>query len=263
MGKFIKYVGNPYLDRFQSNGKITTNAQRLPNLMQISLSRAAFSLIELMIALSILAIGIMAILGNYASMKSSRIAVSDETKIQSTVSSIAERLASEKFSTLGTVGSWTSGRFFDVISTDRSPLTEFSTIPLDNLISQGFELNPSGVSNLRVFIEFYRGETSFDVPGVASSKKFGLLDAGTLGGAYTAISGTGSFSARFSVPLNRTNSRLNAIPPYASLAIGDVMLIRILALWGDDGVDNDANQDGYDDNARRIEFFTARRDDSG
>ena len=225
-------------------------------------TRRGFSLMEVMMALIILSVGLLALVGNHSTLGSARRTIGSESRAQAMVKAVSERLASDSFTALGTGANWSAGRFMDG-GLGRAPFTETAANDQDSLMKQGFITQDSGIEHLRIYIEYYRGLTSFDIPGDPSSKRIGLLDGGNVGGQFGSLTGTDSFNAFFRIRANRDAARLAQNPPSIAIISGDPMVIRVVALWGDDGVFLDANNDGNDDDARRMEMFLARRDDSG
>lgn len=224
--------------------------------------RGGFTLIEVMLAMVVLSVGLLAIIGNHSTLGSARRIIGTESRAQAMVKAVSERLASDPFTTLGTSVSWSAGRFMDG-GLGRAPLTETAVNDQDSLKKQGFLTQDSGVDHLRIYIEYYRGITSFDIPGDVATKRVGMLDGGAVGGQFGSLTGSDSFNAFFKIRAHRDAARLAQNPPSTAIIAGDPMVIRVVALWGDDGVFQDADNDGNDDDAKRMEMFLARRDDSG
>lgn len=63
----------------------------------------------------------------------------------------------------------------------------------------------------------------------------------------------------FRNPSYRTLTRLLSNRPTAIIRPSDPLLIRIMAVWDDDGVDNDADGDGKDDDGRSFTIMTGRK----
>lgn len=238
--------------------------------LSIATSRRGFTIVETLIALSVMVVGILALMGAIGNLNQSRTTVDDELRIQALTRSILERLASLPWSDLGgnstaSTAQWSHARFLGMaVSTSdtaycQPPLTATAAEPENNFIAQQLATQSVPVKNLRIFIEYYRG---LDIPATPAPTAPivagpGLMDGSAAGLAkYTSSS---QFSACFRNSAQRLSTRLASANPTTLIRSGDPLVIRVIAVWDDNGITNDGNGDGYDDDSRYIEFFTARK----
>lgn len=231
------------------------------------------SIVEVLIALSIISVGILALLSSISTLSSSRNAVDSDIQVQMLVRGIAERIQSENWTTLGsdapglTSAPWSVMRCFNVpvhtgpsdTSFNNPPLTQSATAAADNLLSQRFLTHPLPQRNLRVFVEYYR---ALDIPASATLPAPILSGPGLMDGSVASLTRYASADASISAfrnPSYRTLTRLLSNRPTAIIRPSDPLLIRIMAVWDDDGVDNDADGDGKDDDGRSFTIMTGRK----
>ena len=137
-----------------------------------------FTIIEVMISLSIMAIGISAILSHMMTLKSVREASRDAVILENLVGELVERFSGSRWEVLGTTASkWSLPRPAIATAGAAGPMTD-SIIPSDNsLISLGILQKPTGIRDLKIYIDYYRGMTEYDdATGAVIPNKLGLMD---------------------------------------------------------------------------------------
>jgi hypothetical protein len=209
------------------------------------LYRAAFSLLEAMIALTILAVGTLAVLGNITSLNTGRQATEERQKVQAVVRSLTERLQSADWGTMRTDDlPWTLGRYESGGSTfpnDRTtPMTDTTSaaapdclLPMTSDGRKGLSIltEPSGLENLQVWLEYYRGsDFDRDRDGTIASDEAGLLDV------RDDLNGDGEISKEEVEKSKNQRSnvrsfRFNELPTAYPDPEGTVLL-RLIITWG-------------------------------
>jgi len=200
-------------------------------------------MIEVMIALTVLAVAITAILGNYQVLNSARTDTAARGAVSEIGRAILDRITAGDLRALGAetpIGGVVAQPWSLVRSEDlpalRPPLTQNAADPADDLITQGLIPGPVPVEGLRVYIEYYRGLQVLDISTGA------VLFSGVLDENYVA---RGDFRAAFANPGWRDARRLATNQaPIGQVAEDDPVVIRIVITWG-------FNQ--------RLEFYTTKR----
>lgn len=236
-----------------------------------SIGRQGFSLVEVLIALSVMAVGILALMSSIGALHSSRNTAADANRVHALVQTISERLASLPWDTLGNrdnpTAPWSQSRSAGMAislvnshtSYNRPPLTENAVLDEDNLLKQGLLSQPARVRNLRVYIEYYRALqiSAAPAPTAPILAGPGLMDGSAAGlPRYTTPQGMNTAIRSAAI---RTATRLSSNNPTTIIRTNDPIAIRVVAFWDDDGVFTDANGDGIDDDALRFELITARK----
>ena len=118
----------------------------------------AFSLLEVMIALSIFAVILSAIVANMASLSSARQFTRDQQQANDLGRQIMEKIQALDFNTLGMDGHWSEPRF--LVDDDGE---EMRGLSVDELRAAGVFDGPIALNELEVFVECYRGiDAGFD-----------------------------------------------------------------------------------------------------
>ena len=200
-------------------------------------------MIEVMIALTILAIAITAILSNYHVLNTVRQDTAARGAVSELGRAILDRITAGDMRALGVLspaGSGVAQPWSLMRSEDlpllRPPMTQGAADPANDLVALGLIPGPMPVTDLQVFIEYFRGVNVIDLTtGIVQLS--GVLDENYLE--------RGDFREAFTDPDWRTARRLagNA-PPIVQVADDDPIVIRVILTWG-------INQ--------RLEFFTTKR----
>ena len=202
----------------------------------VSANRRArgFTILEVMIALALLATASMTIMSNWAGLHDTRRTIQERQKAQAVLQGVAERLISLEGGALGTKAApWSQGRFFDRKAKDdsarigRAPLSETATADADNLVRQGLVANGTGLTGLKIYIEYYRAVR--DVSGTAN----GLLSTKDI--SSQAAESSEAMRARFADRAIRDAVRIDADSPFSVLPADDPLIIRVLATWRQPG----------------------------
>ncbi len=218
--------------------------------------RSGLSLIEVMLAISVLAIGVSSVFAHYVTLYQMRGSTKNMSQVQDVLRSVLERVIAADGAILNTsppdfrgyVYEWSVPRyedFIDVAPLDGDddlgrgeyfpPMTEADLLnPLFGPIIN----EPVGIDNLRVYVEYYRGEDDNNgTPGFLGDDLPGMIQPG-------AINDPGEFATRFADLTIRDDCRLDPdFPPLQQVPFNQTVLIRILVV-----ADN-----------RRAEVFTAKR----
>jgi len=210
--------------------------------------RNGFSIIEVMIAITVLAVALAAILNNYQVLDSARRDTAARGAVSEIARAILDRVVASDVRALGTANPtaavvpqpWSLARVEDLPAV-RPPLSIQAANPNDDLVVQGLLPANVIVPNLRVYIEYYRGDDVIDAQtGTVIAQ--GAIDD-------TAFDAVGKFRDAFRIPAWRTARRLATDQaPYLQIAEDSPMVIRIILVW-------DFNQ--------RLEFYTTKRRSSG
>lgn len=217
--------------------------------MRTRTTLSGFSLIEVMIALAILAVAISGVMGHFVTVDRARDFSEQQSRGQSIAQAILNRISGENLQYLGDSANaragWSKARYKDLADT---PLTDNGTAVGSNSLQEvGKEIlgAPSRLANLKVYIEYYRGQQSVD-PSTGS--------AALLPGVMDDVSNTSvaAFQANFNYPIWRGGRRLTASPlPYLQVPVDTCVVIRILVLWGPIQANGEPSQ--------KIELFSAKR----
>jgi prepilin-type N-terminal cleavage/methylation domain-containing protein len=210
----------------------TSNSVGIPR--HSSAGRAAFSLLEVMISIAVLAVALGFIVGHYQFLDQNRQFTEQMSKAQEIARQIMDRVASLEPAKLGVLADapWSIPRFEDAdVTDDAAAMTEA------DLIAMNLRAAPSGLESLRVYVEYYRGLTDAALPG---PNNLGVMDD-------AAITSAAAFHTSFADPTWRTPRRLlRTIKPATQVAAEKPFAVRILVTWGPQS-------------AQRVELLTARR----
>ncbi len=218
-------------------------------------ARAGLSLIEVMIAIAVLAIGVSSVFAHYITLYQLRGSTKGLGQVQDVMRSVFERIVAADGAILNTVAPvnseyvylWSVPRYEDFTDVNNDgiddalrgvynpPMTEA------DLLNPAFGpllIDPVNVDDLRVYVEYYRGDRDDNgSPTVPGDDLPGMLDT-------ALINDPGEFTARFADPAIRDLCRLDpALPPLEQVPFDKTVLIRVLVVGG----------------GRRAELFTAKR----
>ena len=218
--------------------------------------RSGFSLLEVMVALSILGVGMAVVSANWATLFSMRRSVGDQQQALAALSTVAERIASADWAGLGTdAAPWSRGRYFDrdgSTTIGLPPLSENPSNQREHLRAQGLLAMGTGLNNLKIYVEYYRA--------VSQGASAGVLTPAT------ADVNSAAFRTRIASRSNRNDMRLDSATPTAAVGEDDPVFVRLLATWtaapvmADPEEDRrDSDNDGRPDAALSAEFLLARR----
>jgi prepilin-type N-terminal cleavage/methylation domain-containing protein len=205
--------------------------------------RRGFSLIEVMIALTVLAIALTAILGNYLTLNQTRTDTNDRGAVAEIGRSILDRLIACDMRALG-LATATSGGVAQPWSV---PRYEGDTAPnpgpmrldgpaADNPVDLGLLPSKVTIPNLAIYIEYYRGlERISPVDGTTQP---GVMDDPGLTSRET-------FEQLFQSSTWRNERKLSTSePPIMQVDDEQPVVIRVIITWG---------------NKQRMSFYTTKR----
>lgn len=124
--------------------------------------RQAFSMIEVMVAVAVLATVMTILASNLYTLNNARTTMKERAVAQEVGRLMSERIQSENFNRLGTSDAsmaWSLHRRLTPWpgnSTPANPPMTEDGLPENNLITQGLLQQRSGVRDLRVYLEYYR-----------------------------------------------------------------------------------------------------------
>jgi prepilin-type N-terminal cleavage/methylation domain-containing protein len=134
-------------------------------------ARIGFSLLEVMIAIAILASALSVAIGTIFTLHQGRAALEEELKAQAIAQIMVERLQGASWDSLGkhmdaipghNAWSWHRRATRQLVFTPTMdptvtpPMREKASRPEDDLIALGILSSPSGVKNLNVYLEYYQ-----------------------------------------------------------------------------------------------------------
>lgn len=216
------------------------------------------SLIEVMLALSVLTIGIFASMSHFATLSNMRRMASEANTARAIVSALAERFQGSRWDMIGTDNAyWSLPRLepgaVAASAIANEPLMDDAFVPTSERDERGLQRlgllqTASGLTDLRVYVEFYRALTSRNEDGEVDATKPGVMDGEVGGIDYTDASHFQRmyrFDQRWSdvpageqsaITARRTSVRLDTgTAPTVQVGEHDPIAIRILATWGERG----------------------------
>ena len=128
--------------------------------------RAAFTLIEVMIAVAVMTVGMFGVLSMIPTLSSARDTALQMVIARQVADSVAERIQGTAWGELGgnrstqvsgafNYNAWSLPRY--TTNSINPPMTEDATDPNNNLLSNGVLAQLTGVPNLKVYLEYYTG----------------------------------------------------------------------------------------------------------
>ena len=192
-------------------------------------SRArAFTLVEIVVALAVITVGLVGLFSALSTQDQARTGVRETQKLTALATSISERIYTMDWKAVGTSANgaeWTQPRPFDPAAPLAGGLTEAE------LIAAGLLAQPTGIRDLRFYIEFYRTETT-------PAGQRGLLDNEP--GAYANAIPRGypdeaASRSGLTARLAALRGEMLGSNPTSALGEADTLAIRTLLLWADDG----------------------------
>ena len=130
-------------------------------------SQAAFTLIEVMIAVAVLAIGMFGVLSMIPTLAQARTLAVEMVIARQIADSVAERIQGAAWRDLGgtkvtagsyNIESWSLPRYRSPAPLDLNPpMTEDAPDPNNNLLANGLVSQRTGVPDLKVYLEYYTG----------------------------------------------------------------------------------------------------------
>ena len=159
--------------------------------------RQGFSILEIMIALSILASGIMSIMSQQVTLQSSREMDRNGVVIELLANEMVERFQGGRWESIGTSSlPWSVPRHLDGSSVS-GPMQDADLIA-NNLITL-----PSGIAGLKVYVEYYRAMATKDAAG-------NVVSSGMMDGEGNTYAGLDSLRAVWNKASARNAYRLEA-----------------------------------------------------
>lgn len=205
-----------------------------------------FSLIEVMLALTILASAMTVMVGSFITSNHSRELAHDQVLAQEVGRSVLMRLQGAPTLQLGNpINGWGIARHEDAGDT---PLSDApGTAANDDLITLGLRTTSSNLIDLEVFIEYYRGTNSPDPSTGNPALQLGVFDSFAVG-----VDPSASYSS-YSDPVWRQARRLaGGISPTNQVPTNTSVVIRVIVRW------NQINNQNNNRNSGRIELFGGR-----
>jgi prepilin-type N-terminal cleavage/methylation domain-containing protein len=213
--------------------------------MNRHVSNRGFTILEVMVALALMATTTTLMISNWAGLNEGRRRVIERQQAQALIAEIIERLGTLDWGALGSTGApWSQGRFFDRAAgaaIGRPALQENAASAEDDINAQGLAVGSTGLHDLRIYIEYYHALDLDTTPGLIQP----------------ADADAAAFRTRFITLANRNASRINSSSPTSSVDTEAPIFIRVLASWATKDeilTDADANgiPDGLEDDDPRI-----------
>lgn len=146
-----------------------------------------FTIIEVMISLAILAVGVAAILTHMFTLKSVRDASRDAAIVENVANELIERFSGARWEVLGTTSVvWSVHRPYTILAVG-NPLTDTNDGSINSLVTIGVLKQPTGMKDLRVYIDYYRAMSEVDTAGLPIPGQMGLMDGEDV--TYISLSG--------------------------------------------------------------------------
>jgi type II secretory pathway component PulJ len=212
--------------------------------------RAAFTILEVMFAVTFLAISLTTVVGFYQNQHQMRRDTDERGRVTELGRHLLDRIIGADARALGnptppsgTVAMpWSMPRYE---SEGDAPLSEGAAIATDDLKNLGLVDRATQVSGLQVWIEYYRGLDTLDP--VTNTILEGVMDEN-----FTESS---DFRKAFRVESWLDGRRLSTVSaPYLQVDAEDPYVVRVIMTWSGQG-DVAVNQ--------RLEFFTVKRRPGG
>lgn len=228
--------------------------------MLINMRSLGFSMLEVMIALTVMVVSATTLMGLHANLQMARQSSIEVNRVNTLGRSIVEQIVAREASDIGDNTSvdliWSRPRFkpgsgVPVAGTggNNLPLSENAANADDDLFKTGLITEPTGIRNLQVYIEYYFGASSG-----ASGGKLGIFDdaaftASMLNGAGKIdIKSPDKFRSGMSGTSYRNTYRVNPNQaPAGQVQDNDNILVRVVLVWG---------------SSQSMEFYTAKRKES-
>lgn len=200
-----------------------------------SMTTKGFSLIEVMLAVTILAMGLTVLVSDFMRSFQARDFAERQIEVQEVSRALLNRLLGAPTADLG-VQPWAIARIEGV----DTPLTANGTgTAATDLVQMGVRTLPATTTDLNLFVEYYRGIQSPDPSSGAPTILDGVLDD------FSDTDPPEASYAQFRDAAWRAARRLNgAVPPSVQVPVNTPVLIRIVAVWNN--------------GAQRMEFHGAR-----
>ena len=196
--------------------------------MNFRASSLGFSIAEVMVAMALLAIGVTAMLSGIVSQQQGRSGVRDTQRVTNLSSSLKERLLSEPWTQTATipvrglgVATWCTPGVFN----QTTPFTGTGVHNETELIATGIITQPSGLTNLCYYVEYYRADT-------LTATQHGLLDKGVdADGDNVFDRFTSEAESRAGVIANLATAQRFAVAPTTSIGLDEPLAIRLILVW--------------------------------
>ncbi len=228
--------------------------------------RKGMSIVELVLAILVLSVGLMTAVGGISSLRGVRAQAEETVSVQSIVYGLGERFQGARWDNIG-VAPWSLARLEEgagvvpdnlpmIDDTDMKSLdvnqdatvsgSELATRSSRGLQSLGIISEPARVSDLKIYIEYYRAVTARDGDGnptgpvglmSGEDASFANVEVGDFANALRfdlRQEGLDILHAgtRASVLTNRAKYRLDqSLPPTGQVGENEPIVIRILATW--------------------------------
>jgi len=145
----------------------STSQQGQPQVAVRARARLGFTLIELIMAIAVLSIGLMAVMGQFADMKKYRTLAEQDVVASRIILNLSERVAAANWEDLNTKSApWSYVRFMD--GTGNPAMTEANLEAYGVISPQaGVTASADWKANLKVYFEYYRyvNSTAFVTSG--------------------------------------------------------------------------------------------------
>lgn len=181
-----------------------------------------------MVAVAVMATGLSVVMSGLVAQHQGRSGVRDTQRAAEMLAALRERLLSEPWTqTLTTpvrglgVASWCTPGTYD----PSSPLTGAGAHTEAELIATGIILQPTGLTDLRYFVEYYRAET-------LGPSQLGLLDTGSDADSDHIYDPFANEAAALAgLQANVSLATRFTTTPTAGISSGEILAIRLVVVW--------------------------------
>ncbi len=192
-------------------------------------NRSAFTLIEIMVTMTVMAVGLMAVLSSISTLNSARQATVENLRVNALLRTLVDRVQGAQWSDLTTTRlPWSRVRLFEDHSLgngDALPMTQTDLVTY-GLLSQPI-LTDGSTTELKVYFEYYRAISYRDGNGDAVLGKEGVSEDVSISSVSAAGSVMHSAPKRSLYRLKPTSDVLGLADPDL-LGADDPVLIRIV-----------------------------------
>ncbi|HAT10616.1 MAG TPA: hypothetical protein DCS97_08500 [Planctomycetes bacterium] len=223
--------------------------------MQSRSVSCGFSLLEVMVAIALLATGVTMMLGSLVTQHQGRGSVRDTQRVTELVTTLRERLFSEPWTPTGTttlhglgVSTWSTPGVFN----QTNPFGGTGRHDEAALLAAGIIVQPTGLTDLSYYLEYYRADT-------LSATQRGLFDKGTDANNDDIYDTFASATeSRAGLTANLTAAQRFSSAPTSSIGADEPLAIRIVVVWRGLGVLGAQTASSGGGTVRYIESFLAR-----
>jgi type II secretory pathway pseudopilin PulG len=196
-------------------------------------TRWSFTIVETLVAMSVVAVGLMAVLSSIFTLDAARKSTVEDMRLNALMRTLVDRVQGAQWTDLGTTRlPWSRARLFEDHSArngDDLPMTQADLLSY-GLLTQPI-LSDGSTSTLKVYFEYYRAVAHKDASGERLPGQEGLAEQAAVTSVAAARGMLRSANNRARYRLNPTSDGLGIADPLL-LGNDDPVLIRIVIELG-------------------------------